>query len=319
MRYIVYGAGAIGGVIGACLFEQGREVVLIARGAHLAAMRQQGLRAVFPGREFVQQIPVAGHPSEIEFREGDAVLLCMKTQDTAEALEALEACAGSDLPVFCVQNGIENERLAARRFAHVYAVNNLMWTTFLDPGVVTCSSTSTNGVLDVGCFPRGVDALAGAVSADFNAAGLDSRVTNDIMRWKYAKLLRNAGSGLQVSCGLGVDTGDLREQIEAEALRVYEAAGVTYVPADEYNQRARLAQPARHGGGSSWQSIARGTGSVETDYLNGEIVLLGRLHGVPAPVNEAVRRLANRVARERLQPGAITPEQVRQLAASLAG
>jgi 2-dehydropantoate 2-reductase len=63
-------------------------------------------------------------------------------------------------------------------------------------------------------------------------------------------------------------------------------------------------------GGSSWQSLARGTGSIEADYLNGEIVLLGRLHGVPTPVNELARQLANKAAREGTPPGTYTPDQV---------
>ena len=56
-------------------------------------------------------------------------------------------------------------------------------------------------------------------------------------------------------------------------------------------------------GSSSWQSLARGTGAIETDYLNGEIVLLGRLHGVPTPVNAALCALAERYAREGGAPG----------------
>ena len=61
---------------------------------------------------------------------------------------------------------------------------------------------------------------------------------------------------------------------------------------------------ARRGGGSSWQSLARGLGSIETDYLNGEIVLLGRLHGVPTPANALVQRLADQAARQKARPGA---------------
>jgi 2-dehydropantoate 2-reductase len=57
-------------------------------------------------------------------------------------------------------------------------------------------------------------------------------------------------------------------------------------------------------GGSSWQSLARTAGSIEADFLNGEIVLLGRLHEVPAPANALLQSLANRMARERLLPGA---------------
>jgi 2-dehydropantoate 2-reductase len=63
-------------------------------------------------------------------------------------------------------------------------------------------------------------------------------------------------------------------------------------------------------GGSSWQSLARGTGSVEADYLNGEIVLLGRQYGVPTPVNETLQRLANTAARERRSPGSMTVAEV---------
>ena len=73
---------------------------------------------------------------------------------------------------------------------------------------------------------------------------------------------------------------------------------------------------ARRGGGSSWQSLTRGTGSIEADYLNGEIVLLGREHGVPTPVNELLQRLANQFARERRAPGSITAGELAALPAA---
>jgi len=64
------------------------------------------------------------------------------------------------------------------------------------------------------------------------------------------------------------------------------------------------------GGGSSWQSLTRAAGSIEADYLNGEIVLLGRLHGVATPANAVVQRIANRMARERVAPGAMAEAEV---------
>jgi 2-dehydropantoate 2-reductase len=67
------------------------------------------------------------------------------------------------------------------------------------------------------------------------------------------------------------------------------------------------------GGGSTWQSLARGAGSVEADYLNGEIALLGRLHGVPTPVNDLMQRLVAEFARERRAPGGLSPDQLRAL------
>ncbi len=63
---------------------------------------------------------------------------------------------------------------------------------------------------------------------------------------------------------------------------------------------------AARGGGSTWQSLRRGTGDVEVDYLNGEISLLGRLHGVPTPVNDLLRDAAWRLAAARLEPGSLS-------------
>jgi 2-dehydropantoate 2-reductase len=66
-------------------------------------------------------------------------------------------------------------------------------------------------------------------------------------------------------------------------------------------------------GGSSLQSILRGTGSIEADYLNGEIVLLGRLYGVPTPANRVLQLLANQLALSKGKPGSLKPEKVREL------
>jgi 2-dehydropantoate 2-reductase len=66
--------------------------------------------------------------------------------------------------------------------------------------------------------------------------------------------------------------------------------------------RPRAVHGEEHRFSSSWQSLQRGTGRIEVDYLNGEVVLLGRLYGVPTPVNAEVQRLANRIARDGAAP-----------------
>jgi ketopantoate reductase len=77
MRYIIIGAGAIGGTIGARLFEGGREVVLVARGAHLAALRARGLRFVSSDGESTLRIPAIGEPGELELRDGDGEIVLL--------------------------------------------------------------------------------------------------------------------------------------------------------------------------------------------------------------------------------------------------
>jgi 2-dehydropantoate 2-reductase len=316
MRYIIFGAGAVGGIVGSGLFEAGREVILIARGTHLAVMKRQGLRAVYPDREITQKIPAVDHANDVKWQDGDVVFLTMKTQDTERALEDLEDAAGSDVPVFCMQNGVENERLAARRFRNVYGTNVLMPASFLQPGIVSVASTPFHGVLDSGRYPEGIDETLTTVVADLEASGFKCQALPDIQRWKFAKLIRNLGNGLQGACGIDVDTSGIRAKLEEEARAVFAKAEVPVVPLEQFTTRTVFSPPSG-GGSSGWQSVMRGTGSIEADYLNGEIVLLGRLHGVPTPYNEAVRRSANRVARAKLTPGACTPEEIHALAAQL--
>jgi 2-dehydropantoate 2-reductase len=66
--------------------------------------------------------------------------------------------------------------------------------------------------------------------------------------------------------------------------------------------------------GSSWQSLQRGLGSIEADFLNGEIVRLGRLHGIPTPYNAVLQEVANAMAARREKPGKLTAEDLEQLA-----
>ena len=166
--------------------------------------------------------------------------------------------------------------------------------------------------------------MARRIGADLAASRFLAPVTADVMRWKYGKLLANLSNAIEAVCGHGWDdaAADLRRRATAEGTAVLDAAGIAYASgaesAEVRGNRVRI-QPVNgspRGGGSSWQSLTRGTGSIEADYLNGEIVLLGREHGVPAPVNEMLQRLANQAARERKAPGSITPGEVMAILAT---
>jgi ketopantoate reductase len=116
--------------------------------------------------------------------------------------------------------------------------------------------------------------------------------------------------------GLSLRTPEQTARVEAEGAAVLAAAGVARVSDDEERNvrrdRVEVAaiDGAPRGGGSSWQSLQRGAGTIESDYLNGEIVLMGRLHGVPTPLNATLQRLAARAVRERWAPGHLSPEEL---------
>src|SRR2546423_15323478 len=120
MRYIIYGAGAIGGVIGGRLFQAGHDVVLIARGPHLEAIRERGLTLETPAETTTLPVKAVGHPSEITFGDADIVVLTMKTQDTAAALDEVRAAAGEKIPGIFAPNWVENRPLAVLRLVGGY-------------------------------------------------------------------------------------------------------------------------------------------------------------------------------------------------------
>lgn len=307
MRYIIYGAGGIGCTIRGRLQLSGHDVVLIARGAHLEAMREHGLLLRAPEGNFQRQIPVVGHPRELTFAPGDVVILTMKTQDTEAALRDLEIAAGTEIPVICAQNGVENERLALRRFANVYAMLVALPATFLEPGVVIASAAPLSGVLHAGHYPSGTDAVIEQVCADVNESHFVSHADPQVMRFKYRKLLLNLGNALEVATqqtawGASGELGEFAEELRQEGLRCFAKAGIDSMPADEYERRVSVnykPQPIdgqARSASSTRQGLMRGNTVLESDYLNGEIELLGALHGVPTPYNTVVRRNAVAVA-----------------------
>ena len=314
MRFVVYGAGAIGGVLGARLHQHRHEVVLIARGAHLDAIRTGGLRVESPHAADVVAVPAVGHPSEIAWRADDVVILATKTQHSDAALTALAPMAPQECTIVTAQNGVENERLALRRFVQVCGVAVMCPAAHLAPGVVQAYSDPVTGILDIGCWPGGVSETARAIAAAFERSTFASQPRPDIARWKYRKLLMNLGNAVQALCSSG--GGDVVKRAQAEGEACLRAAGIDFASeAEDRERRGELLRVQaiagrRRPGGSTWQSLARGSGNIETDYLNGEIVLLGRLHGVPTPVNALLQHLAAEAARAGRAPGGCSEEEL---------
>jgi 2-dehydropantoate 2-reductase len=197
----------------------------------------------------------------------------------------------------------------------VYGVSVACPTSHLQPGVAQAWSTPVTGLLDIGRYPTGSDEISEAVAADLRSATFSSCAIKDIRRWKNRKLLTNLGNAIEAVCGPHERQGPLSDVLLAEGEAVLSATGLeAATPEEDLDRRADLLQLGQisgqtRPGGSSWQSLRRGTGDIETDYLNGEIVLLGRIHGIPTPANEMLQRLARELAFTRDAPGA-TPAAI---------
>jgi 2-dehydropantoate 2-reductase len=307
VRYIIYGAGAVGATIGARLFEAGNDVVLIARGEHGRALAERGLRFGTPEGWQTLPIPVVEHPNRLTIGADDVVVLAMKSQDTASASAALALIADPETAIVCAQNGVANERRVLRYFANVHGMCVLMPAVHLEPGVVHVHSAPYSGTCDLGRFPRGCDALDTTIAEQLSAASIHSTAYEDIMPRKYAKLLTNLGNVIEAASGRQAAGVALLERARREAEAVFATAGIVAQRGAEGDMRLSLADVpgVERPGGSTYQSLARGTPSLETDDLNGEIVLLGRLYGVATPVNAMLQRLARRLVAERIPAGSV--------------
>jgi 2-dehydropantoate 2-reductase len=267
-----------------------------------------------------------GGPEEIQLSGDDVLILATKTQQANEVLVTWTdapvyqnarpiGTAGERLPIFIALNGVAAEAMAQRYFRRVYGVCVWMPVVHLRPGEVVIRNTPRSGMLHIGRVPANVhehDQTLQQVATDLVAANFDVPLPDDVMLWKYRKLISNIGNIFQALVARNGDWRALVADAEAEACRVLDAAGIAYI-GDEEETAARAAgftvKPVAGlddlVGGSTWQSLHRGTGNIETDYLNGEIVMIAHRIGMEAPINEQLAILARRAAAAGAKPGEI--------------
>ncbi len=305
-------------MIGAGLFRSGHQVVLIARGSHLEVINRDGLTLEDPTGVENFKIPVVADPAELTFTEDDVVVLGMKSQDTLAALTELAKVAPISTKIVCAQNGIENERVALRFFDRVYGICVVGGTTYLEPGTVSAESGPFFGSLDIGRYPFGIDDVVHEISKALAHSWVMFE-RERIMEWKNTKMLRNIVLAVQALCGPEMRQGRFFDLARAEGEDCLRAAKMEFIDdatwaADRaLGPKVVLPSGVRTVGGSSWQSLARGTGSIETAFINGEILLLARTYGIDAPANKLLYELGVTASAVGQQPGLMTEDQLFEL------
>ncbi|WP_158716424.1 ketopantoate reductase family protein [Blastococcus sp. Marseille-P5729] len=319
-RYVIMGTGAIGGTVGGRLAQHDIPVVWVARGEHGEVLVRDGMTLRTPDETIEVRATVWASPEQAELGPDDVLVLAVKTQQAAEALAAWAdvpvrsgaetlGTAGDLLPILCLTNGLAAEDLALRYFERVYGVCVWCPATHVTPGEIVARYTPVSGVFHLGRYRGdGPDDLAREVARDWESARLSVPLPDDVMAWKRRKLVSNMVNAIDALFVRSEASKRLIKDAQAEARAVLAATGEAVVDDEEESANRLRAQIAsvpgapEEMGSSTYQSIARGTGSVETDYINGEIVRLGRVHGVPTPVNTALASLTRRAAAEGWQP-----------------
>ena len=336
MRFIVFGAGAIGSVLGARLHLAGHEVVLIARPDHAQAISEAGLLLRTPDGE--RRVPVLAYMrlADAPLEGVDAVFLTAKSCATADAAREFAAHLPPGTPVVCCQNGVRNEALVARHWPSVYGGLVLFDATYLGPGDVAWTG---NDRLGIGRYPEGPDPVAERIASAVEGAGLRARPMADVMAAKWCKLFGNLNNATYALLGLNEDEALHDPEVRALLADVmeegYGALAPILPPLEEVDtfgqppvpEAVRCLRspdfepppldpsPEFRPRASTVQDFDHRRGRCEARWLNGEVVAAAVLTQVSVPLNQALLELVEASARERSAPGGYRVADIRRLAA----
>jgi 2-dehydropantoate 2-reductase len=334
-RYVIVGAGAIGGTVGGVLARAGATTLLIARGRNADVLATAGMTLRTPDGTFRAPVSVASRAEDVRLTDRDVLVFTTKTQQLDTALQewvdqsvhgphGVVGTAGELLPALTALNGVAAEEKALRYFRRVFGVCVWMPAVHLEPGEVIVRSWPVVGQFHIARWPASTrtpaDAeLLTALAEAWSSAGIRVCTPDDVAPWKYNKLLSNLGNAVGALSAEPADAGEVVAAIRSEGENVLRHAGIEFVPF-ETSTAARADGPtirpvpgwSSGPSNSTWQSLSRNTGSVETDFLNGEIVRLAHRNGITAPLNAALTRLVREAARSGAGPGQYSASQLAQ-------
>ncbi len=335
MRFIIHGAGAIGSLVGAMLAESGADVVLIARQAHADAVNKNGLQIKSSTGDRVVKLTAVTSPHDITPQADDVIFLTVKSAQTAASVQTLREVFPEDTPIFCLQNGVRNEEMAARRFMIVYGAMAVLCATFLAPGIIAHTLQNT---ISLGNYPLGCDEFGLEVSEHLKRAGFNVTTHESIMAVKWSKLILNLHNAtfsiLDKHYQLGIVTPAISRfmaDVEEEGLHVLKEAGISIIdPKNPIDFDKRLNElrsvtedPEKISQAesipfelrtypSTWTDLKLKRGETETGYFNGEIILLGEKHYVPTPYNSMLLKIVETMALEGVEPGLYTIDELKE-------
>jgi 2-dehydropantoate 2-reductase len=293
MKIAVMGTGGVGGYFGGMLAQAGHDVTFIARGPHLAAIREQGLRVETVHGDFTIQAPATDNPGEVG--PVDLVLFCVKTYHTDEAGHAIAPLIGDDTLILSLQNGVDNEEKLAALYGQEHVLGGVCYiaATIAAPGVIRQISGPRSivfGELDGSITPR-----AQRVLQAFTDAGIEATLSEDVQKALWTKFLficafSGVASVARAPVGelLAIpETRELLREAMAEVEAVARARGVT-LDADIVERMMVTAEGfAPESKPSMLVDLERGN-RLEIDALNGTVARLGAELGVPTPVHRVI-------------------------------
>ena len=295
MKIVVMGSGGVGGFYGGRLANSGYDVHFVARGAHLAAMREHGLTIESDrhGDIHVPRVSVAEDPAA--FGRADLVIIAVKLWDTEAAARAIKPLVGPETAVLSLQNGVIKDDILRRELGATNIMGGVAYvgTAIARPGVIR--QTGSLQRLLFGEYDGRRSARADAFLAALLRAGVEAELATDIRKtlWeKYVFLVGLSGSTATMRMPIGPIRSNPRTRaflsdLMKETVAVGRAHGVA-LPEDYAEQRLAFADSVAPDMTSSLHHDLDRGNRLEVEWLSGGVVQLGQAVGVPTPMNRAV-------------------------------
>jgi 2-dehydropantoate 2-reductase len=294
MRIAIMGSGGLGGYFGARLVQGGAaDVHFVARGKHLEAMRQEGLRVEGPEPLHVKPVQVTDDPRQIGV--ADVVMLCVKLWDTEQAIEQIRPLVGPETAIISFQNGVLKDQYLRAAFDARQLMGGVGYvaTTIAAPGVIRQTGPMQRllfGEFDGSRSKRGEDLLAACL-----AGGIKAEFSSDIVReiWqKFVFLVGLSGTTTTIRKPIGPirsnpQTRAFLHDVMQEVVAVARAHGVA-VPEDYAQVRLQLADDVSPDMTASMHHDLQRGNRLEVRWLAGGVVVLGKAKGVATPLNRAI-------------------------------
>lgn len=293
MRIAVMGAGSIGGYFGGMLARAGNQVTLIARGDHLAAISQRGLRVIRDDEEFTVQCDATDDPGQVA--HVDLALLTVKSYQNQQAIPAMKPMVGPDSTVLCLQNGIDTYQDAVNAFGaeHVLPGAAYIEAGMQGPGVVTQTGMVVRiafGEQDGSDSDRG-----GAIAELLEKSGIPAQFDRDIRKTLWTKFLFIA-----TMAGVTTLSRETMAQLMPrpewskvivgclqEIERVGRASGVNLDPKVVQETVDYMEGSLDQMHASMHSDIVAGR-PLELEALNGAVVRSGKAVNVATPINDVI-------------------------------
>ena len=294
MHIVIVGAGGVGGYFGALLARSGQNVSFVARGAHLHAMQQHGLRIQTPQGEWSLASVQATEQLE-GLRSADLVLLCVKNYDLPPILERMSSLIGPDTAVITLQNGIQAPELARQQLGDKHILPGVVYceVSVAEPGVIRRGTDMQR--LIFGEYDGSHSERAHTIAHAFSAAGIDTNLSENVHAALWTKccfICAMSGVTTLARQPLGAlladaETRQLLQTLMHETRAVAEAHAVYFEHDPVAAGMATAARFPYEAKSSMLRDYERGA-RIEIEALNGAIVHYGRRYGVATPANQAV-------------------------------